>query len=108
MRSIVPALFMLTLATATSADDSAARQAGRAYGEFSRGVGEAIVAPMAESLPRNVIENVNPRPKAECLQESGGVLNKQYMRCRNGAQLTWRIRSNGERELIREQPLPEN
>lgn len=108
MRSIAPALMALTVFTTAAAEDSTARQAVRAYGEFSRGISEAIVAPMAESLPRNVIENVNPRPKAECLQESGGVVNKQYMRCRNGAQLTWRVRSNGERELVREQPLPEN
>ena len=108
MRVFALVLMALAFATAAEAEDSTARQAGRAYGEFSRGISEAIVAPMADSLPRNVIENINPRPKAECLQESGGVVNKQYMRCRNGAQLTWRVRSNGERELVREQPLPEN
>lgn len=88
------------------ADDSTARKAGRAYGEFSRGVGEAIMAPMADSMPRHVIENVEPQPKDVCMKESNGVIDKKFMRCRNGAQLTWYVRSDGSRELVREKPLP--
>lgn len=86
------------------ADDSLAQKAGKAVGQF----GQSIGAQMQYAIPRNVIENIEPRDKSACMEESGGVINKAYVRCRNGAQMTWRVYPDGRRELIAEKPLPAN
>ncbi|MDD3763651.1 MAG: hypothetical protein PHP86_10215 [Nevskiales bacterium] len=88
--------------------ESAAHSAGKAVGEFGTGVGEAVGQGMAESLnrlqPRWV--TIDPKSKAACLEESGGVVNPVFVRCRNGRQELIRLDANGQKIVISERPIP--
>lgn len=101
-------LALLCVSTAASAEESSAYKAGRVVGDAVQG----YLAPAFEGVTgaplRTYIENVEPRDKDTCLKESGGTINKAYMRCRNGAQITWREWRDGRKEMIAEKPLPGN
>ena len=48
------------------------------------------------------------KSKAECLKEYNGVLNNQFVRCRNGRQEYVQYNSKNERMVLRERPIPMN
>ncbi len=82
-------------------------QAGRALGEFSQGVAK----PITDQWQQNILdiqghwETVPPRSKEECLQDSQGVINEYFVRCRNGYQQRVRVRPNGERVVVQERAI---
>ena len=59
---------------------------------------------MAEGLP--YWETIPPRSKAECFEETGGVVNEAFVRCRNGRQEQVRVLRDGKRRVLQERPIP--
>ena len=86
----------------------AARDAGRAVGEFGAGdgevVGEGVMRGATGSQPQWI--TVKPRSKDECRVESGGVVDPTFMRCRNGYQEYVQVGRDGTRKVLRERPIP--
>ena len=96
------AIACLALTSAAFAHDGIFRDAGRTAGQFGAGVVDSI----RDSQPR--WETIPGRAKAECLEESGGVLNNAFLRCRNGRQEYVQYSSKNERMVLRERPIPSN
>jgi hypothetical protein len=90
--------------------DSLAREAGRAMGELSVGFGEAVGRGAARAVDGMQPEwiTIAPRPKADCLAESGGELNNAYLRCRNGWQEYVRFDTRGNKRVLAERAIPVN
>lgn len=88
--------------------DPAARQAGRAVGEFGAGVGEAVGQGVARSIASLQPEwiTIAPRAKEECIAESHGVLDASYLRCRNGRQEYVQFDAQGRKKVLSERPIP--
>lgn len=88
--------------------DSAAKQAGRAVSEFGAGVGEVI----GDGMMRGAMSaqphwiTIPARSKAECLAESGGVVNPTFVRCRNGWQERVVFDRAGNKHVLSERPIP--
>jgi len=108
VRSLVIASFVVLLSPSVGLTDSVARSAGRAVGEFGVGMGEAVAGGVARGLASMQPEwiTIAPRSKEECLAESGGVLNRMYMRCRDGRQEYVRFDANGNKRVLNERPIP--
>ncbi len=89
-------------------NESLAKAAGKQAGQFGAGVGEAVMEPMMQGLLDNqpTWETVPPRPKEDCLAETGGVVNEAFVRCRNGRQEYVRIDSAGNRKVLQERSIP--
>lgn len=51
-------------------------------------------------------ETIHPKPKAECLQVSGGVLNPVFVRCHYGFQELVMYDSTGKRKVLQDRPIP--
>jgi hypothetical protein len=100
--------YALFLSPTISLADSVARSIGNVIGEFSTGVGEAVGANMRKAITSQQPQwiTINPRPKEECLAESGKVINAVYMRCRNGRQEYVRFDANGKKTVLSERPIP--
>lgn len=104
-------IFTLILVTSSgvhAADDNVARQAGHAVGQFGAGVGEAVGEGVAAGLSSMQPQwiTIPPRTKEECFDETGGMINASFMRCRNGRQEYVRY-SRGQKIVLRERPIPE-
>lgn len=79
----------------------AAAAAGSVIGSGVQGAFDTVL----DSQPRWV--TVPGRPLKECMTESGGVINKGVMRCRDGWQEYVRIDTRGQRQVINERPIPQ-
>jgi hypothetical protein len=104
-------LFIITsTAIAGSPINEASRGAGQALGNFGAGVGDAIGDSMQESIKRNTPHwiTIAPRTKEDCFKETGGIVNKTFMRCRNGYQQSVYTLSTGEIRVLQERPIPAN
>ena len=98
-------IFMLPL---SGNGENLAREAGRAVRQFGAGVGEAVGHGVSRSI-RDLQPHwitIEPRPKKVCLSESGGELNRTYMRCRNGRQEYVRFDAQGNKRVLSERPIP--
>ncbi len=51
-------------------------------------------------------ETVPPREVAECMKETKGVINAQFVRCRNGRQELVNYTVSGKREVLSERAIP--
>ena len=104
---VVACLVVLSVPTVGFAE-SVAHGAGKAVGEFGAGVGEAVANGVSKGLASMQPQwiTIAPRSKDECLAESGGVLNKMYMRCRDGRQEYVRYDANGNKIVLNERPIP--
>lgn len=108
-RHLLTAAVLAMFAPAMHAQ-SAAREAGKAVGQFGAGVGEAVTQPMREQVQSMQPEwiTIAPRSKAECMAESGGVVNTTFMRCRNGWQEYVRHDAAGNKKVISERAIPQH
>lgn len=98
MKSLI--VIAMALGCTVAAAD-VARSAGRAAGSFGAGAAESIM----EATEAQWI-TIAPRSKEECLEESGGVLNATFLRCRNGRQEQVRYDRQGNKRVLRERPIP--
>ncbi|HEY0915917.1 MAG TPA: hypothetical protein VGE22_13680 [Solimonas sp.] len=96
---LLPVLMLSLLPSIATAQ--IANEAGRIFGEFGRGAGEAATEGLQASW-----ETIPPKSKEACLAESGGIVNPAFVRCRNGRQEQVRYTSSGERRVMRERPIP--
>ena len=70
-------------------------------------VNQATVAVIeANQLMAPQWETIHPKPKAECLQVSGGALNPAFVRCHYGIQELVTYDSKGNRKVIQERSIP--
>lgn len=100
--------FPFLCAAEQAQEPSVAREAGRAVYEFGQGVGHAALQPLADNAQRLRGEwiTVNPRPVADCLEETDGVINPTFARCRNGWQEHVVYERDGRKRVLRERPIP--
>lgn len=106
MRALALAALFL-VATSVHAQ-SEARRAGKAVGEFSAGFGEAVgdgIQRGFEDLQPEWV-TVAPRTRAECLKVTGGVVNPQFVRCRNGWQEYVQYTASGRKRVLQERAIP--
>ena len=104
---IVLCVFIFTYATNSNAD-SIAREIGKAIGDVAGGVAEAGAAPLREGVINMtpVWETIEPRSKEACFEETGGVVNNYFLRCRNGRQEQVRYLKDGTRTVLSERAIP--
>ena len=100
MKRIVIVRLMFSLMAFAQSD--VVRGAGRLAGQFGVGITDTI----RDNQPH--WETIPAKSKAECLKESNGVLNNQFVRCRNGRQEYVQYNSKNERMVLRERPIPMN
>lgn len=93
-------LTLTALASGGALADQRPDLPGMVLDGFAEGVNSAALGNRAQW------ETIQPRPVAECLAETGGVINEQVMRCRNGRQEQIRRNLSGERQVIQERPIP--
>ncbi|MCC2657082.1 MAG: hypothetical protein K0Q76_2190 [Panacagrimonas sp.] len=107
-RFVVLATFVGLTASVPAYSQGAARDAGRAVGEFGAGVGEVVGEGVMKGATGSQAEwvTVKPRSKDECMTESGGVVDPTFMRCRNGYQEYVQVGRDGRRKVLRERPIP--
>lgn len=77
------------------------RNIGRAAGQFGAGVAESVT-----DSTRVEWITIEPRSREECIAASNGVLDRMYMRCRNGRQEMVRFDAKGRKVVISERPIP--
>lgn len=94
------AIACLMFSSAAMAQSDVMRSIGRVTSQFGIGVTDSI----RDSQPQ--WETIRAKSKQECLQESGGVLDNAFVRCRNGRQEYVQYNSKNERMVLRERPIP--
>jgi hypothetical protein len=102
---LILAVAFLVGATSAAHAEGPANALGRAVGDFSAVVGQAAMQPLMDGQPHWV--TIKPRPKADCLAESNGVINSIYGCCRRGRQEFTRFDSAGNRVVLSERAIPE-
>ena len=75
---------------------------GRSAGAVGVGVSDAVRDSMYRNLPEWI--DVAPRPKDDCLKESGGTINPTFVKCRNGYQQKIVRLSDGSVKVLDERP----
>lgn len=105
---ILCALMLLSCDRNYEADGSMARAAGKQLGEFGAGVGEAAMEPMKQGLLESQPhwETIEPKTKEACFELTNGVVDEQFLRCRNGWQEYVRTDANGQRKVLQHRPIP--
>jgi hypothetical protein len=109
MKKIICTVVLIGLSTSQHTNaESLAHIAGSSVGAFGAGIGDVVGANMAKNILDNQPQwiTVQPKSRAICIKESQGVLNRLYMRCRNGYQEYSRINSQGQKTVLSERPIP--
>ncbi len=96
------AIVCLVFSSIAYAQSDVVRGAGRLAGQFGVGVIDTI----RDNQPQ--WETIPAKTKDECLKASNGVLNNEFVRCRNGRQEYVQYNSKNERMVLRERPIPMN
>lgn len=98
MRSLY--VFTLVLFASAASAQSVSQDVGKEVCRFGKGVAQSIM----DLQPH--WETIEPRSKEECLKESGGVLDKRFVRCRNGRQEWVRYDTEGRRKVLQVRAIP--
>jgi hypothetical protein len=109
MKRIIWTALLIGLITSQHTNaESLAHVAGSSVGEFSAGIGNVVAANMAKNILDNQPQwiTIQPKSKTTCIKESQGVLDRLYMRCRNGYQEYTRVNSQGQKTVLSERPIP--
>lgn len=105
MKSLVLLAAVAMSASASAQGPNMANKAAEAVGGvIGSGVHGAFDV-VRDGQPRWV--TVPGRPLKECMAESGGVINKGVMRCRDGWQEYVRIDTRGQRQVLSERQIPQ-